>query len=253
VSHRRAPKLTNPSPQKIVQSSNVRKPHRTQTPRISNAPSRPPPAQPSPHPKMARPPRRRHPALQPSNLGLQNFRRSRRAPHPNLGPILSPTNDPNYRRHALRHPLEPLRRPLDRRPSLRPPKTRPPPPRRDPRPRRSRTQLHRESSASRSPPPHHSLRLKTQWRTAHRRSRLPRAPGGPAPLRLEKRQMGPRPRIPRPRRARFLGAKRLQHVRRPIQRRTFQRISEELWGPFEILAADNFGGRNLLSCSSGRQ
>ena len=49
------------------------------------------------------------------------------------------------------------------------------------------------------------------------RARRPRAPAGAAPVLLEERQVGRRPRrCCRQRRARLLGAERLQHVRRPV-------------------------------------
>src|SRR5205085_487787 len=61
-------------------------------------------------------------------------------------------------------------------------------------------------------------RLRVRGRAARARARRPRSPAGPAPVFLEEREVGPRPRAARQRRARLLGALRLPQLRRPLER-----------------------------------
>ena len=58
-------------------------------------------------------------------------------------------------------------------------------------------------------------------RAARARARLPAPPARPEALLLEERQVDPRPRVPRPRPARLLGALRLQQRRRPWKEERF--------------------------------
>ena len=72
----------------------------------------------------------------------------------------------------------------------------------------------------RRPPGRHVRR-----RAARARARLPAPPARPEALLLEEQQVDPRPRVPRPRPARLLGALRLQQRRRPLEGRALQRVA----------------------------
>ena len=97
-------------------------------------------------------------------------------------------------------------------------------PERHPRPRPLRAGLHRQPAARgprrrRRPPGRHLRR-----RAARAGARLPAPAARPEALLLEERQVDPRPRVPRPRPARLLGALRLQQRRRPLEGRALQRV-----------------------------
>ena len=61
-------------------------------------------------------------------------------------------------------------------------------------------------------------RLRVRRRAARARARRPGAAARPASVLLEEREVGPRPRAARPRRARLLGGLRLPQLRRPLER-----------------------------------
>src|SRR5262245_10605702 len=61
-------------------------------------------------------------------------------------------------------------------------------------------------------------RLRVCGRAARARARRPGTAAGPASVLLEEREVGPRPRVARPRRARLLGDLRLPQLRRPVER-----------------------------------
>ena len=89
-------------------------------------------------------------------------------------------------------------------------------PRRPVRPRILRRRLHHEP-ARRGRHRREGLgRLQLRRRAARPRARRPGAPARAAPLLLEEREVGSRPRVARRGRARLLGDVRLPHVRRPV-------------------------------------
>ena len=86
-----------------------------------------------------------------------------------------------------------------------------------------RAGLHRQPAARRPrrrrrPPGRHLRRP-----AARTRARLPAPPGRPEEVLLEELEVDPRPRVPRPRPARLLGALRLQQRRRSLEGRALQR------------------------------
>ena len=80
----------------------------------------------------------------------------------------------------------------------------------------SATAATRPTCPSRTSPAAKPGRVRLRRRTARPRARRPRASARPAPLLLEERKVGARPRAARGRRARLLGDLRLPPVRRPV-------------------------------------
>src|SRR3954447_9604634 len=121
-----------------------------------------------------------------------------------------------HRRHPLRHQVVQARQHLDRGVGRHAARRR--------RHRRRlchrvvRRRLHDQPAARGSDRRPGVDRLRVRGRAARARARRPGATAGPASVLLEEREVGPRSRVARPRRARVLGALRLPQLRRPVER-----------------------------------
>src|ERR671919_1923444 len=91
------------------------------------------------------------------------------------------------------------------------------------RPRVLRRRLHDQPPAQGRHRRQGMGRLRVRRRATRAGARRPSQTARPAPLLLEERQVGPRPRATRPRRARLLGVLRLPQLRRPVERAALPR------------------------------
>src|SRR5439155_22408420 len=78
-------------------------------------------------------------------------------------------------------------------------------------------------------------------------AQLPAATARAEALLLEKREVDPRPGIPRPRHPGLLGALRLQQRRRPLERGALQRVAAVHRGPARTLLVSTSGGSVILA------
>ena len=195
---------------------------------------RSPAARPIAHAEMARAARRHGAAVRSRALGFPHLRTGRKSGAAHLGGIHQPADEGSRCGHALRHALEPLRCSLGRRPFTEVCKLA------SAKPEAQFVMVHAEHGYTANVPLADLMRPTTLFALKHNGEPLPadhgypRAPGGAASLRLEKREMGSRNRIHAARRARLLGAKRLPHLRRSVERAA---LLEQLapQGPFRKL------------------
>ena len=88
----------------------------------------------------------------------------------------------------------------------------------------SRAGLHGEPAAVGARRRRRPARRHVRRQAARAGARLAAPPAGPEALLLEEREVDPRPRVPRPRHPRLLGALRLQQRRRPVEGRALLRV-----------------------------
>src|SRR3954452_7152119 len=150
------------------------------------------------------------------SVEFHDQRRSRRCGVVDVGRVHRAAAGNGHRRHPLRHQVVQGRHHLDR-------CFGPHPARR----RRHRCRLrHRlvrrwlyDQPPARGPDRWPGVdRLRVRGRAARARARRPGPAARPAPVLLEEREVGPRPRAARPRRARLLGDLRLPQLRRSVER-----------------------------------